>query len=57
MVIDGQRVITGSFNFTAAAQSKNAENLLVIEDSALERIRFISKHILRWRGSWRTRRV
>ncbi len=35
MVIDGQRVITGSFNFTAAAQSKNAENLLVIEDFAL----------------------
>ena len=34
-VIDGQRVITGSFNFTAAAQNHNAENLLVLDDSAL----------------------
>jgi phosphatidylserine/phosphatidylglycerophosphate/cardiolipin synthase-like enzyme len=33
MVIDGQRVITGSFNFTAAAQNHNAENLLVLDDS------------------------
>jgi phosphatidylserine/phosphatidylglycerophosphate/cardiolipin synthase-like enzyme len=32
MVIDGKRVITGSFNFTKAAQEKNAENLLFIED-------------------------
>jgi len=35
MVIDGQTVITGSFNFTKAAQEKNAENLLVIRDSDL----------------------
>ena len=35
MVIDGARVITGSFNFTAAAQKSNAENLLVIDDGAL----------------------
>jgi phosphatidylserine/phosphatidylglycerophosphate/cardiolipin synthase-like enzyme len=35
MVIDGDKVITGRFNFTAAAQSHNAENLLVIEDIAL----------------------
>ena len=30
MVIDGSTVITGSFNFTAAAQAKNAENVLII---------------------------
>jgi len=30
MVIDGQTVITGSFNFTKAAEEGNAENLLVI---------------------------
>jgi phosphatidylserine/phosphatidylglycerophosphate/cardiolipin synthase-like enzyme len=30
MVIDGETVITGSFNFTKAAESGNAENLLVI---------------------------
>ena len=35
MVIDGEKVITGSFNFTAAAQNRNAENLLVIDDPAL----------------------
>ncbi len=35
IVIDGSTVITGSFNFTRAAQEKNAENLLVIHDPAL----------------------
>lgn len=35
MVIDDQVVITGSFNFTRAAQEDNAENLLVIDDPAL----------------------
>jgi len=31
MIIDRQILITGSFNFTAAAENKNAENLLVIK--------------------------
>jgi phosphatidylserine/phosphatidylglycerophosphate/cardiolipin synthase-like enzyme len=31
MVIDGHVVITGSFNFTKAAEEENAENLLVID--------------------------
>ena len=35
MVIDGEVVITGSFNFTKAAEESNAENLLVIRDAAL----------------------
>jgi phosphatidylserine/phosphatidylglycerophosphate/cardiolipin synthase-like enzyme len=35
IVIDGEVVITGSFNFTKAAQEKNAENLLIIRDPAL----------------------
>jgi phosphatidylserine/phosphatidylglycerophosphate/cardiolipin synthase-like enzyme len=35
MVIDGETVLTGSFNFTKAAQEKNAENLLIIRDPAL----------------------
>ncbi len=35
MVIDGQIVLTGSFNFTKAAEENNAENLLVIHDAAL----------------------
>ena len=33
MVIDGGTVITGSFNFTKAAQNSNAENVLIIKDS------------------------
>jgi phosphatidylserine/phosphatidylglycerophosphate/cardiolipin synthase-like enzyme len=35
MVIDGETVITGSFNFTKAAEENNAENLLVIQDKKL----------------------
>jgi len=31
IIIDRQTVITGSFNFTKAAEEKNAENLLVIK--------------------------
>jgi phosphatidylserine/phosphatidylglycerophosphate/cardiolipin synthase-like enzyme len=32
MIIDNRVVITGSFNFTMAAENKNAENLLILED-------------------------
>lgn len=35
MVIDDATVITGSFNFTKAAEQKNAENLLIIDDPKL----------------------
>ena len=35
MVIDSRTVITGSFNFTTAAEEHNAENLLVIDDAEL----------------------
>lgn len=38
MVIDGQTVITGSFNFTKAAEEHNAENMLVINDQGLAEI-------------------
>ena len=37
MVIDGRTILTGSFNFTKAAESNNAENLLVIKDIELAR--------------------
>jgi phosphatidylserine/phosphatidylglycerophosphate/cardiolipin synthase-like enzyme len=33
MVIDSATIMTGSFNFTKAAEEKNAENLLVITDA------------------------
>jgi len=32
MIIDNRVVITGSFNFSKAAEDKNAENLLIIDD-------------------------
>lgn len=33
MIIDHQIVLTGSYNFTAAANLRNAENLLIINDT------------------------
>ena len=38
MIIDGNTVITGSFNFTKAAESKNAENLLIIKSDEIAKI-------------------
>jgi len=35
MVVDDEVVITGSFNFTKAAEDRNAENPLVIRDRDL----------------------
>ena len=37
IIIDQYVVLTGSFNFTKAAEEHNAENLLVINDPALAR--------------------
>ena len=33
--IDGRTVDLGSFNFTAAAETRNAENVLVLHDPAI----------------------
>jgi len=38
MVLDGKTVITGSYNFTKAAEEKNAENLLIIQSVELAKI-------------------
>jgi phosphatidylserine/phosphatidylglycerophosphate/cardiolipin synthase-like enzyme len=35
ILLDGETVITGSFNFTKSAETRNAENLLIIHDRAL----------------------
>jgi phosphatidylserine/phosphatidylglycerophosphate/cardiolipin synthase-like enzyme len=35
IIIDRETVITGSFNFTNAAETKNAENVLVVKSKAL----------------------
>jgi len=45
MVIDSGTILTGSFNFTRAAEEKNAENLLVIQDAALA-----EKYAANWRA-------
>jgi len=33
IIVDGETVITGSFNFTKSAENQNAENLVVIRDA------------------------
>ena len=38
IIIDRETVITGSFNFTKAAEEKNAENLLIIRNKKLAEI-------------------
>jgi phosphatidylserine/phosphatidylglycerophosphate/cardiolipin synthase-like enzyme len=38
MIIDKEIVITGSFNFTRAAEEKHAENLLIIKNRDLARV-------------------
>lgn len=35
IVVDGETVETGSFNYTAVAEAHNAENVLVLHDSAV----------------------
>ena len=35
IILDGAAVFTGSFNFSKAAEEKNAENLLLIQDAGL----------------------
>ena len=33
MIIDNKNIITGSFNFTQSAETRNAENILIIRDN------------------------
>lgn len=35
MILDGRRVVTGSFNFTKAAERRNGENLLILDAPVL----------------------
>ncbi len=52
MVIDGRRVITGSFNFIKAAEDKNAENLLVITNPEVA-----AKYRQNWQVHRQARRI
>lgn len=47
MIIDERIIVTGSFNLTKAAQERNAENLLVLDDPELVR---------RYLANWESRR-
>lgn len=47
MVIDHAIVITGSFNFTNSAQTRNAENLLILKSSDLA-----LQYRLQWQNHW-----
>jgi phosphatidylserine/phosphatidylglycerophosphate/cardiolipin synthase-like enzyme len=38
MILDGKTLITGSFNFTTSAETRNAENLLVLDSAELARL-------------------
>ena len=38
MIIDKETVVTGSFNFTKAAEEKNAENLLILKNKELAKV-------------------
>jgi phosphatidylserine/phosphatidylglycerophosphate/cardiolipin synthase-like enzyme len=44
LIIDERIVITGSYNFTANAEQRNDENLLVIEDPALAQLYLAEFH-------------
>ena len=56
MILDGEVVITGSYNWTLAAENKNGENLLVIRDPRLatvyaENWQHHAHHSFRYRGT------
>lgn len=48
MVIDGVTVETGSFNYTAAAEDKNAENVLILKNYP----DIAGKYLRRWQELW-----
>jgi len=48
IVIDGSTLETGSFNYSSAAESKNAENLLVIRDNQ----KLADTYLKNWQKLW-----
>ncbi|MDR3358036.1 MAG: phospholipase D family protein [Desulfovibrio sp.] len=48
MVIDGRHVQTGSFNYSAAAVNKNAENVLLIRDAP----ELAGRYAAEWQRLW-----
>ena len=54
MIIDNNKVITGSFNFTSAADHRNAENVILIEDANIASI-YLKNWMNREKESLKTR--
>lgn len=50
MIIDRRTVITGSYNFSASAENRNAENLLFIDDEKIAAL-FLKNFELHWQHS------
>ena len=48
IIIDSDTVITGSFNFSKAAEERNAENLLILENAEIA-----AKYIGNWESHYR----
>ena len=48
LVIDGKTVETGSFNYTASAERRNAENVVVINDNR----ELAKKFMENWQKLW-----
>ena len=48
MIIDGITLETGSFNFTKAAERRNAENVLVIHDDP----QLVKDYMQQWENLW-----
>lgn len=46
VIIDNSKIITGSFNLTHAAESRNAENLLVITGDPL----LVERYVENWKN-------
>lgn len=47
MIIDAAKVISGSYNFSAAAYTRNTENLLIINSATLAK-----EYIQNWQARW-----
>lgn len=47
MVIDGATLQTGSFNYTASAAQRNAENVIVVQDRAAAK-----RYLAEWQALW-----
>lgn len=51
MIIDGEIVVTGSYNFTNSAEKSNAENMIVLRSTALAQ-QYSKNFITHWEHSY-----